>query len=219
MTIKSFLFSLLTIITAAIVTTGAVNANPQGQDYTPSQQERDALLQFKAGMDKLLVFMRQPTRPAPDAIVGFVKQEIAPFFDFDQMAQAAGGRMYADMSTGDREAMAQEMEALFLTRLAQRLTSFSQQTVTYLTPNFSPDGQFVLVNVMIGNNENYPARVSFRLYKGDRGWKVYDVAANGQSAVVHYRNVLRQRMMQWQMRERYQRSGRGAYGQNPYAPR
>ena len=61
------------------------------------------------------------------------------------------------------------------------------------------------------NPGSYPARLDFRLYRNGDDWLVYDVSANGQSAIVHYRNQLmrdaRERRMQ-QMRRRPPRHGR-----------
>jgi phospholipid transport system substrate-binding protein len=48
------------------------------------------------------------------------------------------------------------------------------------------------VNVTVGILQpgNYPSKLEFRMYRGKDGWKVYDVVANGRSAVAFYRNEL-----------------------------
>ncbi|MCB1882186.1 MAG: ABC transporter substrate-binding protein, partial [Gammaproteobacteria bacterium] len=45
----------------------------------------------------------------------------------------------------------------------------------------------------------YPARLDFRFYLAEDGWKVFDVAANGSSAVMHYRQQFRQMMRERMM--------------------
>ena len=40
----------------------------------------------------------------------------------------------------------------------------------------------------------YPAELDFRLYRGTDGWKVFDVVANGSSALVYYRDYFRNSM-------------------------
>lgn len=51
------------------------------------------------------------------------------------------------------------------------------------------------------NPGSYPARLDFRLYRKGDEWLVYDVAANGQSAIVHYRNQLMREMRQQRMQQ------------------
>jgi phospholipid transport system substrate-binding protein len=33
----------------------------------------------------------------------------------------------------------------------------------------------------------YPTRIDFRFYRGESGWKIFDVSANGSSALAFYR--------------------------------
>jgi phospholipid transport system substrate-binding protein len=58
----------------------------------------------------------------------------------------------------------------------------------------NPDGRTGTASIAVLNPSAYPARIDFRFYRGAEGWKVYDVAANGQSAVAYYRREFRQMM-------------------------
>ena len=51
------------------------------------------------------------------------------------------------------------------------------------------------------NPGSYPARLDFRLYRNGENWLVYDVSANGQSAIVHYRNQLMREVQERRMRQ------------------
>ncbi len=57
--------------------------------------------------------------------------------------------------------------------------------------------------------QGMPSELDFRLYRGNDGWKVFDVVANGSSAVVYYRDYFR---------NAFRRGGPGAgpgYGPGP----
>ncbi len=172
-----------------------------------SQQPRPMAgpqIAFKAGMDKLLAFVSQETRPSGRDLALFLEYEIAPYFDFYYMAESAGGRVYAKLDASGKAAMVDDIKRSFLGKMAEKLAGFENQQVSYLRPRMGRDGRTAQLSVAIGNAGRYPARMDFRLYKGDGGWKVYDVAANGQSAVVHYRRQLRQQMTQQMLRQRGQ---------------
>ena len=85
--------------------------------------------------------------------------------------------------------------------MADRLGGYSNQQVRFLPPRAGNGGRTAQVSVAILNPGSYPARLDFRLYRGSEDWRVYDVAANGQSAIVHYRRELMRQMQERRMRE------------------
>ena len=149
----------------------------------------EAAAVLREGMDKLLEFAGQEETPNRLQAAAFLDKEIAPYFDFAHMAKWAAGPKYSNMSGEQREAMAAALEARFLTTLASRLANYEGQQVRYLRPRTSPRGT-VSVSVGILRPGNYPAKLDFRMYNSDDGWKVYDVVANGRSAVAFYRAEL-----------------------------
>ncbi|MCB1726202.1 MAG: ABC transporter substrate-binding protein, partial [Gammaproteobacteria bacterium] len=73
------------------------------------------------------------------------------------------------------------------------------QQVRFLPPRAGNDGKTAQVSAAVLNPGSYPARLDFRLYRSGNQWRVYDVAANGQSAIVHYRQQLMRQMQQRRM--------------------
>jgi phospholipid transport system substrate-binding protein len=156
---------------------------------------------LRAGVDRLLGFLRREDRPSEEAVAAFLDSEIAPFFDFAYMAKSAGGRLYEQLNADEQQAMAADIKRTFLTKMAEKLGAYDNQQVRFLPPRGGNDGRTAQVSVAILNPGSYPGRVDFSLFRAGEQWKVYDVAANGQSAIVHYRRQLmrevqRQRMQQ-----------------------
>ncbi len=142
------------------------------------------------GLDKLLSFLQKGAGDLK-ALAAFLDKEIAPYFDFAYMARAAAGRFWQRMNEGQRKRLAARIKRQFLTTMVERLGEYDRQQVRVVSQRLSPDGRVGIVTAAIRGTRGYPARLDFRFYRSKHGWKVYDVMANGQSAVVHYRQQFR----------------------------
>ena len=156
---------------------------------------------LRAGVDRLLAFLGNQQRPSEQALAGFLEREIAPFFDFEYMAESAGGRLFEQQDEQDRQAMIDAVKTSFLSKMAQKLGGYQDQQVRFLPPRAGNDGRTAQVSVAVLNPGRYPTRLDFRMYHNGEDWKVYDVAANGQSAIVHYRNQLMRQLNQRRMQQ------------------
>ena len=154
---------------------------PQAEEESPAAQLRD-------GVNKLLGFMRREERPSDEELARFLEKEIAPFFDFAYMAQVAAGGAYRHMSEEQRTRMTERLKEQFLGTLAERLGGFEDQDVRFLASRLNPDGRTGSASIAVLNPNAYPARIDFRFYRKDGGWKVYDVAVEGVSLVINYRS-------------------------------
>jgi phospholipid transport system substrate-binding protein len=45
----------------------------------------------------------------------------------------------------------------------------------------------ITVSARVTQPQGIPILMDFRFYRGDQGWKVFDVVADGSSAVLYYR--------------------------------
>jgi phospholipid transport system substrate-binding protein len=150
----------------------------------------EAAATLREGVDELLEFLGQEEKPNKLQVAAFLDGTIAPYFDFDYMAKWVAGRRYAAMSSEQREALASSLEARFLGTLAGKLAKYQGQQVRYFRPRRGARGS---VNVTLGilRPGSYPSKLQFRMYRSADGWKVYDVVANGRSAVAYYRQQSR----------------------------
>lgn len=200
---------LKTSVTLALICLAAnVLANPQygvpgfglGAPAAPSMpaaaelQDDSPAVQLRDGINKLLGFMERDDEPTLDELAAFLDQEIAPFFDFEYMASVAAGRAARYMSAAQQTRMVARLKAQFLTTLTERLSGYEGQQVKFLPMRLNRDGRTGQAGIAMLNPGRYPARIDFRFYKGKQGWKVYDVSANGQSVVAHYRREFRRMM-------------------------
>jgi len=178
-------------------------AGPESHMYGSAAGPRmnDPAIALRAGVEKLLAFLRAEQRPSEQALAEFLEREIVPFFDFEYMAESAGGRLFAQQGDQERQAMIEGIKTSFLSKMAEKLGGYQNQQLRYLPPRLGNDGRTAQVSVAVLNPGRYPTRLDFRLYRKDDAWKVYDVAANGQSAIVHYRNELMRQLTERRMQQ------------------
>ena len=157
---------------------------------------------LRQGLKRLMAFAGSDRKPDRVQAEIFLEREIAPYFDFTYMASwAAGDRVWQRMGEQQQDDLVDYIKQDFLTTLATRLTGFGDQQVQVSRPRSVAENE-VRVGVSIINPQAYPARLNFRFYLSEDGWKVFDVSANGSSAVMHYRNQFRRMMRERVMQRR-----------------
>ena len=185
MKIKLFAFSILLLLFAIQIQAspgyGYPHQNPVSRQQAPGPGEV-----LREGVTKLLNFMRQQKGSNPDLIAAFLETEIAPYFDFAYMAKWTAGPTYRNMNEQQRSLLEQDIKTMLLSSLSQRLGSYDNQDVRFFQPRRVTQNE-VKVRVGVLQAGGYPAKIDFRFYRSESGWKVFDVTANGASALAFYR--------------------------------
>lgn len=141
------------------------------------------------GVGELHRFLGTDAAQDSMAIEHFLEESIAPYFDFAAMGRWAAGPFYRRLDEAQREAFHANLQRLFLSSLARNLGGYAQTAprVQIYPPASDRWGDEMTVRTRITPHEGYPIAVNFRLYRRGDEWKVFDVAANGFSAVTFYR--------------------------------
>ncbi len=159
----------------------------QGQ---PGEQNPAAVL--RDGMNKLVGFLKQEPKPDAARVAKFLDDEVASYFDFAYMARASAGGIYRQMDEEQRKKLEAKLREMFLSAMAQHLSAYDKQEIEFLPPRRGGQrGDEVTLTVAVRGAQGMPSELDFRLYRGNDGWKVFDVVANGSSAVVYYRDYFR----------------------------
>jgi phospholipid transport system substrate-binding protein len=187
---------LLILLTSVSVTATAAPYTP----YTPYSGEYHGMppkaeagtpaALLKEGVTKLTSFIRTGGGQDRAQAIAYLEKEIAPYFDFAYMTRWAAGPAWREMNPSQRAEMQQTLTSSFLTTLAQKLTTYTNQPIRYFTPRGHGKDE-VTVSAWITQPVGYPTKLDFRFYKARDGWKVFDVKADGNSAVVYYRDQFR----------------------------
>ncbi len=194
MKIKFVAMAILMALLATQVQASPGFGYPQ-QKSNLQQHDAGPGIILREGMTKLIKFMQQKKRPNPLAISGFVENEIAPYFDFTYMAQWAAGSAYRNMNESQRNQTEQKVKEMLLSTLIKRLGNYENQDVRFSHPRRAGKNE-VKVRVGILQAGGYPASIDFRFYLSDSGWKIFDVSANGTSALSYYRQHFARQLRQ-----------------------
>ena len=167
----------------------------QAGNYYP-QQETAGLQEparvLRAGVEALTGYLGNNQGVPPEQLRAFLEQEIVPYFDFNRMAFWAAGSVNRHLNPEQRQQLTVMLKERFLQAMAEQLSGFKHSRIQYLQPRGNPRRGNVTLGVRIFGADSYPVQIDFKLYRGNNGWKVYDVAANGVSAVNHYRSEFSQ---------------------------
>lgn len=150
----------------------------------------DPVEKLNFGLTGLTRFLSQ--KPAPDihAVNYFLDQQVEKYFDFGFMAKKSAGAWYGRLNVQQREHVVREMRGMFLGAMANRLMSYEKRNIRFGQAKYYRGGNMAMVPLYLLSDGARPLRIDFRMHYGRKGWRVYDIAANGMSAIVHYRQTL-----------------------------
>jgi len=155
--------------------------------YRPIAATPDQVI--RRGVDRLSGFLMGAQNASPQAIRAFLDHEIAPSFDFAYMARWAAGPMYRRLSDAQHARMTAVLKDLFLSALAKNLGTYAQPTprVDVYPARTTANGRQATVHARVVSLNGIFSGLNFRFYWSKQGWRIFDVSANGASAVAYYR--------------------------------
>ncbi len=177
------LAAVLILLTAVFTSANAIPSGTVVQTATPP-----ALL--REGIGKLTSFIKSGRAANRVQAREFLKTEIAPYFDFAYMTRWSAGPAWRRMGPEQRARMQAQLAESFMTTLLRKLASYTNQPVRYFTPR-GQGRDDVRISAWIMQPNGYPTKLEFRFYHDKAGWKIFDVKAGGNSAVVYYRQQFR----------------------------
>jgi phospholipid transport system substrate-binding protein len=190
---KANLLAVLFVLVSTLAhTVNAAPYAPYHPPYYPTPQAESSVPAtiVKTGITKLTEFIRSGGAKNPAQARIFLEAEVTPYFDFNYMARWAAGPAWRTMTAKQRSHLQAQITQAFMTTLVQKLTSYSNQPIRYFTPRGQGSDE-VRVSAWIMQPNGIPTKLEFRFYKSKDSWKIFDVRAGGNSAVIHYRNQFR----------------------------
>ena len=182
-------FLLLLLLGPGMPSVGSAQSLPgvvaPGSDLLPAGPAQV----LSRGIDRLTGFLIGARDPSPEEIAAFLNDEIAPHFDFTYMAAWATGPYHRQLDDKQRARLAARLEQLFLGALARNLGSFSQPLprIDIYRPRPGRSAGETIVPARVIFASGFAVRLDFRFYWTGSAWRIFDVAANGASAVAWYR--------------------------------
>ncbi len=123
-----------------------------------------------------------------EELLAFINKEIVRYFDFDYMARLAAGYYWSALNDAQRHVFTERFQAAFFQALARQVSNLGNPQIQFFPPRPGVVPNEVTVSARVVQPQGMPVLMDFRFYHGDQGWKVFDVVADGSSAVLYYRH-------------------------------
>lgn len=148
---------------------------------------------LEIGVQYIQEYLKNAKPSDRDQIFLFLDAQVAPFFDFDQMSRWVAGYHYNRMNSAQRYIFQNKLKQQFFKSFSRIVSAYgdAQPRLQFLPPRKRGFDE-VIVSARIYPSKGYTIRVDFRFLKGPKGWKIYDVGTNGNSAVSYFRNYFNQ---------------------------
>lgn len=155
----------------------------------PAQDGNDPAAKVSKQLANLRTFLSksQGTAISQAQAMQYIEQQIAPDIDFATMTQMALGHLGNRMSTQQRTAAQSQLRRNFTAKLIEAMGDIRSTRFTVGKTRRGTSRGELVVPVRLDRWRGQPLKISFRFYKTNDGWKVFDAEAGGQSAVMFYR--------------------------------
>ena len=122
-------------------------------------------------------------------ILQVVEEKILPHVDLERTMAMAVGRYWREATPQQRRQLTDEFRTMLIRTYAGALSLVGDQKLVYKPLRAAPDDTEVTVRFEVRQLRGRdPVQVSYRLYKADDGWKVYDVNVLGVWLVETYKS-------------------------------
>jgi len=175
------------------------NPENQGLYSRPNFTTQSPIELLKLAVQYLQAYIKQGNYADQNKILPFLDAQMSPFFDFEQMARWSAGRHYNRMNSAQKYIFQSNLKKLFFVAFSRIITAYgdAQPRVEFLQPRRKGYNEIIVSARVYSSRNQYPIRIDFRFLNGIKGWKIYDVGTNGNSAVAYYRsyfsNLIRNR--------------------------
>jgi len=119
-----------------------------------------------------------------------IEEKIVPNFDFERMTRLAVGKSWRQATPEQQKALMDEFRTLLLRSYSTAYSAYKFIVIEVKPLKLQPDDEDVQVKTLIKLPGGAPSvSVDYSMFKGNAGWKVYDVTVDGVSLVTTYRST------------------------------
>lgn len=125
----------------------------------------------------------------PDKVYALVDTHVLPHFDFDRMSYFVLGQVWKSATDKQKEDFQEQFKQLLINTYTTALSEYSTDgEILYTGVKISPKNEDIaIVQTEIRQKGRGPVAVSYRMYRTEGLWRIYDVSIGGVSLVTNYR--------------------------------
>ena len=168
------LFALLTFFAVPVL------AQEAGPEELVKKVTQDVLEAFKT--DKALAAGDK------QKALKLAEEKVLPLIDFEEATRLAVGRAWAQATPEQKKKLVDEFRSMLVRTYSNAIEAYSGQTMKVMPVRMKPGATEVTVQNQFVRANGQPVKVDYSMRKTDKGWKIYDIVAEGVSLVLTYRS-------------------------------
>jgi len=131
---------------------------------------------------------KEKIKADPLYINKLIDELILPHFDFERMSRWVLGKYWRRATPDQQQRFIKEFKNLLIRTYASSLLEYSDQKINYLPFRNESTDTDVTVRSEIAQPGGFPIPITYKLYKTNNDWLVYDVLIDDVSLVSNYRS-------------------------------
>lgn len=158
---------------------------------TPDEMVRTVTLQVLDGIKS----DRQIQSGSIRHVIQLVNEKILPYTDFERTTRLAMARNWSAASRQQQQQLVAQFELLLIHTYAGALAQVHDQRIEYRPFRASTDATDVVVRTVVVDN-NSSLELDYRLYKTEKGWRIYDINVLGAWLIQVYQQQFNEQVSQ-----------------------
>jgi phospholipid transport system substrate-binding protein len=172
---------VLILLLSALLVLPAVHA---ASDVSPQELVRDTSSRMLAALGA----EREAIAKHPGRLYELVSTIVLPYFDFERMSMWVLGKNWRKATPDQRARFVEQFRVLLVRTYGTALSDYADEKIIYLPYVAGDRDDRTTVRTEI-EHAGSSIPISYSMYKGSDGWKVYDVVISGVSLVTNYRST------------------------------
>ena len=116
------------------------------------------------------------------------EEKVLPLIDFEEATRLAVGRSWSQASPEQKKKLVDEFRQMLVRTYSHAIEAYQGQTMKVMPVRMKPDATEVTVQNQFVRGNRQPVKIDYSMRKTDKGWKIYDIVAEGVSLVLTYRS-------------------------------
>ncbi|CAK0740930.1 phospholipid transport system substrate-binding protein [Gammaproteobacteria bacterium] len=182
-----FCFTLDLFIATPLIAKDAEMPQPAAGEKTGTREE--VLLSPEIILQNGIVALTEQFKQDAnqEKLLAFLQKEIAPHFDLGYMTRLSAGIYWNALDEQQKKAFEEHFQHTFFQALVNQVSNLGNPQIRFYPARPGANANEITVSARVTQPQGIPILMDFRFYRGDQGWKIFDVMADGSSAVLYYR--------------------------------
>jgi phospholipid transport system substrate-binding protein len=120
--------------------------------------------------------------------IKLAEEKILPHVDFEEATRLAVGRSWTKASPEQKNKLVSEFRNMLVRTYSNAIQPYQGQQMKVMPVRMKPGDTEVTVQNQFVRSGAQPVKIDYSMRKTDKGWKIYDIVAEGVSLVLTYRS-------------------------------